>query len=219
MKKQFRSFLSLVLLVALLCSTVLTGCESSSGNGSVSIVPAPLDVAISENVTSDMEEIDSKVMTNFVQLKGNELISTPENLQVNAYTYVIPDSVSQSDSSALIGTYIVDIEFLTQVELTSDSYLCIDTGTDYYTPGGDYVSPTTVTGTLYYKDSPEDDWIYAKDVSAQPLFSLTQFTFLGSDLKTDNKAHYYRLVAVSNDADCVPTADGQVSYLVTYQYS
>lgn len=185
-------------------AVLLTGCSKAPSKEELVTVSDPFDTFLEENRPAGMEKVDSGLQMISLTLQDGSVVSEEPAFQANLYTYLAPQSETEgnaSESSDQKCTVLADVEFMEKVTITSDCYLKISLD--------DQVSPIECTGLLYYRDSPEEDWIFWKEQTGQPFSSFTEFTFLGSELKKDNKPHYYRLVATTNEADYYPTNNGE----------
>lgn len=166
---------------------------------------APFETFMEENQPSGMEEVDSELKTFSVTYQDGVFVSSEDlPFQAKLYTYLAPKPETDGDASeppAQTCTVLADIEFVEKVTITSDCYLKISLD--------DQVSPVECNGLLYYRDSPDEDWTLHKEQTGQPFLSFTDFTFLGSELKKDNRPHYYRLMATTKEADYYPTNNSQ----------
>lgn len=198
-------------VILCLCAVFFTACQSQKTDNESAIVKVknPLEEYIENKIDADMDVVESKALINCVMEQDGQLVSEESNFCTNVYTYVSSSEESLDEETERKCTAVVDIEFTEKLELTSDCYLVVEFD--------DQVSPTALNGALYYRDNLEDDWIYYKDISAQSLFSLSRFTFFGSDMKKDTEKHYFRLVAAAEDADFYPSSKDYVNYTIIYQ--
>lgn len=167
------------------------------------------DSADKESVSDDTEEIKSTVINGYLTEENNRIVAKAADFQATVHTYILSaDKTGKETDTDRKCISIIDIEFPEKIRITGDCYLNVEFD--------DQVSPMGLKGNLYYRDDPNDEWSFWKETDAQSLFSLTRFTFLGSEMKKDNRKHYIRMIAVTEDADFYPSGKSYVSFTVTY---
>lgn len=206
-KRQRRLLCFSVFFMLLFPQFLSASATESQAEICLSDLDTPLSNYIENNLPGNLATVNSTVVTNLFVTKGEKKTahSPEEKLETTSYTFRTNQNGSRDEETYYI---VLDLEFLEKMRVTENDSIRVAVN--------DYLRPySPMTGVLYGRSSPDEDWMYAREITAMPA-SLSEISILGSQITSQYK---YSRILLQIPANKNPeTAETQPHYQLDYTH-